>query len=58
MNRMQPNLLSRWHGLAFYCHCTGILIIELGLPLSTFNQKHYAMLTGLVTMQPYSRTTS
>ena len=32
--------------------------IELGLPLHTFNQKHYAMLTGLATIQPYSRAAS
>jgi hypothetical protein len=29
--------------------------IERGLPLHTFNQKHYAMIPGLQTIQPYKR---
>jgi predicted nucleic acid-binding protein len=36
----------------------GQAAIELGIPLHTFNQKHYAMLTGLTTVQPYSRANS
>src|SRR5262245_10139939 len=30
--------------------------IELGAPLHTFNQKHYDPITGLTTVQPYTRT--
>ena len=29
--------------------------IELDLPLHTFNQKHYAMIPGLQTIQPYPK---
>jgi predicted nucleic acid-binding protein len=29
--------------------------IELGLPLQTFNQKHYAPISVLTTVQPYTR---
>jgi predicted nucleic acid-binding protein len=29
--------------------------IERGLPLHTFNQKHYTMIPGLQTIQPYKR---
>jgi predicted nucleic acid-binding protein len=46
------------HNLGLIDALIGQTAIELDLPLSTFNQKHYAMLTGLATMQPYSRATS
>lgn len=29
---------------------------DLGLPLATFNRKHYSVIHGLKTVQPYSRT--
>ncbi len=29
--------------------------LQLGLPLHTFNQKHYAILPDLTTIQPYNR---
>lgn len=31
--------------------------IELGAPLHTFNQKHYAAIAALTTVQPYTKTT-
>lgn len=45
------------HNLGVIDALIGQTAIELGLPLHTFNQKHYAMLTGLATIQPYSRAT-
>lgn len=46
------------HNLGVIDALIGQTAIELGLPLHTFNQKHYIMLVGLTTVQPYSRTTS
>jgi predicted nucleic acid-binding protein len=34
----------------------GQMAIALNLPLYTFNQKHYAAIPGLKTVQPYKRT--
>lgn len=45
--------LSRGLGLldALIAACA----VGLGAELCTFNQKHYGMVTGLVTLQPYKR---
>jgi predicted nucleic acid-binding protein len=43
------------HNLGVIDALIGQTAIELGLPLHTFNQKHYTILTDLTTVQPYSR---
>jgi predicted nucleic acid-binding protein len=35
----------------------GQIAVSLGVPLYTFNQKHYHFIPGLQTIQPYERTT-
>ena len=43
------------HGLGIIDVLIGQLAVEHGVPLCTFNQKHYAMIPGLITMQPYAK---
>jgi hypothetical protein len=33
----------------------GQMAVALGLPLHTFNQKHYAAIPGVTTVQPYAK---
>jgi predicted nucleic acid-binding protein len=35
----------------------GQTAVTLGVPLYTFNQKHYRFIPGLQTIQPYEKTT-
>jgi predicted nucleic acid-binding protein len=46
------------HSLGVINALIGQTAIELDIPLYTFNQKHYTMIPGLTTVQPYSRATS
>ena len=43
------------HGLGILDAIIGQVAIESGLPLHTFNQKHYDSIPGLTTAQPYDR---
>ncbi|MEA5618764.1 type II toxin-antitoxin system VapC family toxin [Cronbergia sp. UHCC 0137] len=43
------------HNLGLIDALIGQTSISLGLPLHTFNVKHYAVLPGLITIQPYKR---
>jgi predicted nucleic acid-binding protein len=43
------------HNLGMLDAIIGQTAVTLGLPLYTFNQKHYAVIPGLETRQPYSR---
>ena len=43
------------HNLGLLDTLIGQTAIALGLPLHTFNQKHYAAIPGLETVQPYQR---
>ena len=43
------------HGIGLLDALVGQLAISLGLPLNTFNRKHYAGIPNLRTAQPYSR---
>lgn len=43
------------HNLGMLDALIGQIAIELGLPLHTFNQKHYNMIPGLRTIQPYKK---
>lgn len=43
------------HGLGILDAVIGQTAVDLGVPLMTFNQKHYSSITGLRTVQPYSR---
>lgn len=43
------------HGVGLLDALVGHLAAELGTPLCTFNQKHYASIPGLETVQPYIR---
>ncbi len=43
------------HGLGLLDALVGHLALSLGQPLHTFNQKHYAPMRGLKTVQPYTR---
>jgi len=45
--------LSR--GLRLLDTFVGHLALELGVPLHTFNEKHYQVIAGLKTVQPYQR---
>ncbi|MDQ2995677.1 MAG: type II toxin-antitoxin system VapC family toxin [Chloroflexota bacterium] len=45
------------HSLGIIDALIGHTAIALGTPLYTFNQKHYNPITGLTTVQPYTRTT-
>jgi len=51
-------LFSEYHlsdSLGLLDAIVGQTALELGLPLHTFNQKHYRIIAGLQTVQPYSR---
>jgi predicted nucleic acid-binding protein len=43
------------HGLGLIDALIGQTAISLGVPLHTFNVKHYAVIPNLTTMQPYKR---
>lgn len=43
------------HKLGMLDAIIGQTAIALGVPLYTFNQKHYAVIPGLETRQPYSK---
>lgn len=43
------------HGLGIIDSLIGQIAIDLGLPLATFNKKHYECIPGLQTLQPYTR---
>jgi len=43
------------HNLGLIDALIGQKSISLGLPLHTFNVKHYAVIPGLITIQPYKR---
>jgi predicted nucleic acid-binding protein len=43
------------HNLGLLDALIGQTSIALDLPLHTFNQKHYAVIPGLMTIQPYQR---
>lgn len=43
------------HGLDMVDVLVGQLALELGLPLTSFNQKHYACIPGLAVAAPYER---
>jgi predicted nucleic acid-binding protein len=44
------------HGLGILDALMGQMAMTLGLPLHTFNQKHYAAIPNLKTIQPYEKT--
>jgi hypothetical protein len=44
------------HNLGFIDALIAHMAMQLGQPLYTFNQKHYAVIAGLTTIQPYPRT--
>jgi predicted nucleic acid-binding protein len=44
------------HNLGFLDALIAHTAILLGQPLYTFNQKHYTVVPGLTTVQPYART--
>lgn len=44
------------HGTGMLDCLVGELAVALGLPLHTFNQKHYSGIGGLTTVQPYQRS--
>ena len=41
------------HGVGILDVLIGQTAVEWGLPLCTFNEKHYAVIPGLQTVQPY-----
>ncbi|MBI5789167.1 MAG: type II toxin-antitoxin system VapC family toxin [Candidatus Schekmanbacteria bacterium] len=43
------------HGLGILDAIIGQTAVALDLPLYTFNQKHYAAIPGIKTVQPYER---
>ena len=43
------------HSLGIIDALIGQLAVALNLPLHTFNQKHYAVIPGLRTIQPYQK---
>lgn len=43
------------HGLSMLDSVIGQTAADLGFPLATFNRKHYSVINGLKTIQPYSR---
>lgn len=43
------------HGLGILDALIGQMAVALGLPLYTFNQKHYAAIPNLRTVQPYNK---
>lgn len=42
------------HAIGMIDVLIGHIALELALPLYTFNKKHYRVITGLTTIQPYS----
>ena len=44
------------HGVGLLDVLIGQTAAALGLPLHTFNEKHYGLIPGLQTIQPYERT--
>jgi len=44
------------HGIGIIDTLIGRMAADMGLSLHTFNQKHYAPITGLQTVQPYSKS--
>jgi hypothetical protein len=43
------------HGIGLLDTLVGRLAVSLGVPLHTFNQRHYLGVPGLTTVQPYDR---
>lgn len=43
------------HAIGMIDILIGHIAVELDVPLYTFNQKHYRLIDGLATIQPYSR---
>jgi predicted nucleic acid-binding protein len=43
------------HRLGLLDALIGQISVSLNVPLHTFNQKHYAVISGLRTVQPYSK---
>ena len=43
------------HGLGILDALIGQIAVAFNLPLCTFNQKHYAVITNLKTVQPYEK---
>ena len=43
------------HGLGILDALIGQMAVSLNLPLHTFNQKHYAIIPGLKSVQPYEK---
>jgi len=43
------------HALGILDALIGQMAVALGLPLYTFNQKHYAAILNLRTVQPYEK---
>lgn len=43
------------HNLGMLDSLIGITALDLGVPLCTFNEKHYSVIAQLVTVQPYPR---
>ncbi len=46
------------HGLGIFDTFIGQMAVTLNLPLYTFNQKHYAAVPSLETVQPYDKQKS
>jgi predicted nucleic acid-binding protein len=43
------------HGLGIIDALVGRTAVDLGVPLHTFNERHYRIIPGLQTVQPYQR---
>lgn len=43
------------HGLSMLDSVIGQTAVDVGYPLATFNRKHYSLIRGLKTIQPYPR---
>ena len=43
------------HGIGFLDAIIGQTAVDLNIPLATFNRKHYAVIFGLVTINPYNK---
>jgi hypothetical protein len=43
------------HGIGTFDMLIGQTALELGLPLYTFNVKHFGAIAGLTTIQPYAK---
>lgn len=43
------------HGIEVMDSITSAMAIRLGLPVATFNDRHFKAITGLTTIQPYTR---